>query len=99
MSCQIVNPTFLSVQLLDFFPLMDVTLILSYAMLIPFVGGVGLACIKEGKGVDINIKALLLFAYMATNTAAELKGKLGSSVTKSLKADPSNLRSIRRHLL
>jgi solute carrier family 35 protein E1 len=68
-------------------PPMDVKPILAYAMLIPIVGGVGLACIKEGKGVDINIEAFL-YASMA-NAAAALKGKLGSSVTKSLKADPS----------
>jgi solute carrier family 35 protein E1 len=68
-------------------PPIDVKPILAYAMLIPIVGGVGLACIKEGKGVDINIEAFL-FASMA-NAAAALKGKLGSSVTKSLKADPS----------
>lgn len=68
-------------------PPMDVKPILAYAMLIPIVGGVGLACVKEGKGVDINVEAFL-FASMA-NVAAALKGKLGSSVTKSLKGDPS----------
>jgi solute carrier family 35 protein E1 len=68
-------------------PPMDVKPILAYAMLLPIVGGVGLACVKEGKGVDINVQAFL-FASMA-NAAAALKGKLGSSVTKSLKADAS----------
>lgn len=68
-------------------PPADVKPILAYAMLIPIVGGVGLACIKEGKGVDINVQAFL-FASMA-NAAAALKGKLGSSVTKSLKSDPA----------
>jgi solute carrier family 35 protein E1 len=68
-------------------PPMDAKPLLAYAMLIPIVGGVGLACIKEGKGVDINVEAFL-FASMA-NAAAALKGKLGSSVTKSLKADSS----------
>jgi len=68
-------------------PPMDVKPILAYCMLIPIVGGVGLACIKEGKGVDINIAAFL-YASMA-NAAAALKGKLGSSVTKSLKGDTS----------
>jgi solute carrier family 35 protein E1 len=68
-------------------PPMDVKPILAYVMLLPIVGGVGLACIKEGKGVDINVQAFL-FASMA-NAAAALKGKLGSSVTKSLKSDPS----------
>lgn len=68
-------------------PPMDVKPVLAYVMLIPIVGGVGLACIKEGKGVDINVPAFL-FASLA-NAAASLKGKLGSSVTKSLKSDPS----------
>lgn len=68
-------------------PPMDVKPALAYFMLIPIVGGVGLACIKEGKGVDINVPAFL-FASMA-NLAASLKGKLGSSVTKSLESDAS----------
>ncbi|KAL3945349.1 MAG: hypothetical protein SGBAC_000554 [Bacillariaceae sp.] len=68
-------------------PPMDVKPMLAYMMLIPIVGGVGLACIKEGKGVDINVTAFL-FASMA-NVAAALKGKLGSSITKALKADKS----------
>jgi solute carrier family 35 protein E1 len=68
-------------------PPMEVKPLLAYFMLIPIVGGVGLACIKEGKGVDINVEAFL-FASMA-NTAAALKGKLGSSTTKALKSDPS----------
>lgn len=68
-------------------PPVDVKPMLAYAMLIPIVGGVGLACIKEGKGVDINVQAFG-FASMA-NVAAALKGKLGSSVTKALKADKS----------
>jgi solute carrier family 35 protein E1 len=68
-------------------PPMDVKPLLAYCMLIPIVGGVGLACIKEGKGVDINVEAFL-YASMA-NAAAALKGKIGGSVTKSLKADSS----------
>jgi solute carrier family 35, member E1 len=68
-------------------PPMDVKPLLAYIMLIPIVGGVGLACIKEGKGVDINMEAFA-FASMA-NAAAALKGKLGSSVTKALKSDSS----------
>ena len=68
-------------------PPMDIKPPLAYAMLIPIVGGVGLACIKEGKGVDINVQAFL-WASMA-NAAAAFKGKLGSSVTKSLKGDPA----------
>jgi len=66
-------------------PPADVKPILAYFMLLPIVGGVGLACVKEGKGVDINVQAFL-FASLA-NLAAALKGKLGSSVTKELKAD------------
>uniref|UniRef100_A0A7S0F7C5 Sugar phosphate transporter domain-containing protein n=1 Tax=Craspedostauros australis TaxID=1486917 RepID=A0A7S0F7C5_9STRA len=68
-------------------PPIDVKPLLAYAMLIPIVGGVGLACVKEGKGIDINVEAFL-FASMA-NASAALKGKIGSSVTKKLKADPS----------
>ena len=68
-------------------PPMDVKPALAYVMLLPIVGGVGLACIKEGKGVDINVQAFL-YASMA-NASAALKGKLGSSVTKALKSDPS----------
>jgi solute carrier family 35, member E1 len=67
-------------------PPADVKPALAYAMLIPIVGGVGLACVKEGKGVDINVSAFM-YASMA-NMAAALKGKLGSSVTKSLKSNP-----------
>jgi solute carrier family 35 protein E1 len=67
-------------------PPMDVKPMLAYAMLIPIVGGVGLACVKEGKGVDINVEAFL-YASMA-NLAAGLKGKLGSSVTKGLESAP-----------
>lgn len=66
-------------------PPMDIKPVMAYLMLIPIVGGVGLACVKEGKGVDINVQAFL-FASLA-NAAAALKGKLGSSVTKELKAD------------
>jgi len=68
-------------------PPMDVKPFLAYCMLIPIVGGVGLACIKEGKGVDINVTAFL-YASLA-NAAAALKGKLGGSVTKALKGDKS----------
>jgi solute carrier family 35 protein E1 len=68
-------------------PPIDVKPPLAYAMLAVIVSGVGLACVKEGKGVDVNVEAFL-FASMA-NAAAALKGKLGSSVTKELKADKS----------
>ena len=66
-------------------PPADIKPVLAYMMLIPIVGGVGLACVKEGKGVDINMEAFF-YASMA-NAAAAMKGKLGSSVTKALKAD------------
>lgn len=66
-------------------PPADVKPFLAYVMLLPIVGGVGLACIKPGKGVDVNYEALM-YASMA-NASAALKGKLGSSVTKALKAD------------
>ena len=68
-------------------PPADIKPFLAYLMLIPIVGGVGLACVKEGKGVEINVEAFM-YASMA-NAAAALKGKFGSSVTKSLKADPT----------
>lgn len=68
-------------------PPADMKPFMAYLMLIPIVGGVGLACIKEGKGVDINVEAFL-YASMA-NAAAAFKGKLGSSVTKALKSDKS----------
>jgi solute carrier family 35 protein E1 len=68
-------------------PPVDVKPMLAYAMLIPIVGGVGLACVKEGKGVDINYTAFM-YASVA-NLAAALKGKIGGSVTKSLKANKS----------
>lgn len=68
-------------------PPVDVKPFLAYAMLIPIVGGVGLACVKEGKGIDINVEAFV-YASIA-NAAAALKGKLGGSVTKALKADKS----------
>lgn len=68
-------------------PPIDVKPPLAYAMLVVIVAGVGLACVKEGKGVDVNVEAFL-YASMA-NAAAALKGKLGSSVTKDLEADKS----------
>jgi solute carrier family 35, member E1 len=68
-------------------PPADIKSVLSYMMLMVIVGGVGLACVKEGKGVDINMEAFL-YASMA-NAAAALKGKLGGSVTKALKSDKS----------
>lgn len=66
-------------------PPVDIKPMLAYLMLVVIVGGVGLACVKEGKGVDINVEAFL-YASMA-NAAAALKGKLGSSVTKALESD------------
>jgi len=66
-------------------PPMDIKPPIAYVMLLVIIGGVGLACVKEGKGVDINTTALG-YASMA-NLAAALKGKLGSSVVSSLKGD------------
>jgi len=66
-------------------PPLDVKPVLAYMMLIPIVGGVGLACVKEGKGIDINMEAFI-YASIA-NAAAALKGKLGGSVVKALKND------------
>ena len=54
-------------------------------MLLPIVGGVGLACVKEGKGIDINVEAFMYAS--AANVAAAFKGKIGGSVTKALKGD------------
>jgi len=68
-----------------FLPPVDIKPVMGYVMLIPIVGGVGLACIKEGKGVDINVTAFV-YASIA-NAAAALKGKIGGSVTKALKED------------
>lgn len=68
-------------------PPVDIKPALAYVMLLVIVSGVALACVKEGKGVDINMEAFM-YASMA-NAAAALKGKFGSSVTKALKSDPS----------
>jgi len=68
-------------------PPIDVKPPLAYAMLLVIVGGVGLACVKEGKGIDINTTALM-FASVA-NVAAAFKGKLGKAVTDKLKKDKS----------
>lgn len=68
-------------------PPIDIKPLPAYAMLIVIVGGVGLACVKEGKGLTINMTALM-FASVA-NVAASFKGKLGHAVTHSLKADKS----------
>ena len=68
-------------------PPADIKPPLAYVMLMVIVAGVGLACVKEGKGVDINMEAFL-YASMA-NAAAALKGKFGSSVTKALHGDKS----------
>jgi solute carrier family 35 protein E1 len=68
-------------------PPADVKPLRAYAMLIPIVGGVGLACVKEGKGIDVNMEAFM-YASVA-NLAAAFKGKLGGSVVKGLKGDKS----------
>lgn len=67
-------------------PPADIKPLLAYMMLIPIVGGVAFACVKEGKGIEINVPA---FMYASgANVAAALKGKLGGSVTKALKGNP-----------
>lgn len=68
-------------------PPADIKPPLAYLMLLVIVAGVGLACIKEGKGVEINVESFM-YASMA-NASAALKGKFGSSVTKALHADAS----------
>lgn len=68
-------------------PPLDVKPILAYVMLIPIVGGVSIACVKQGKGIDINVEAFI-YASIA-NAAAALKGKVGGTVAKSLKKDHS----------
>lgn len=67
-------------------PPMDIKPLVTYLFLIPIVGGVGLACVKDGKGVDSNTAALM-YALVA-NVAAALKGKLGADVTKELQSHP-----------
>lgn len=57
---------------------------LAYLMLLVIVGGVGLACVKEGKGVEINYFAFGWASF--ANLAAALKGKLGKDKTHQLKA-------------
>mmetsp|Transcript_72584 Transcript_72584/g.193962 ORF Transcript_72584/g.193962 Transcript_72584/m.193962 type:complete len:234 (-) Transcript_72584:112-813(-) len=60
---------------------------LAYLMLLVIVGGVGLACVKEGKGVEINMFAFGWASF--ANLMAALKGKLGKDITHQLKADKS----------
>ena len=64
-------------------PPIEIKPALAYAMLLVIVGGVGFACVKEGKGVEIN-KVAFGWASLA-NLAAALKGKLGKEVTHNLK--------------
>jgi len=60
---------------------------LAYAMLLVICGGVGLACVKQGAGIEINVVAFQ-WASVA-NVCAAFKGKWGHSVTGALKADKS----------
>ena len=46
--------------------------------------GVGLACVKEGKGVEVNGQAFFWASF--ANLAAALKGKLGKDVSHHLKS-------------
>jgi len=68
-------------------PPVEVKPILAYAMLAVIVAGVGLACIKEGKGMpELDASAMTAFCWASfANLAAALKGKLGKDVTHKLK--------------
>jgi solute carrier family 35 protein E1 len=66
-------------------PPIEIKPALAYLMLLVIVGGVGLACVKEGKGVEINMAAFGWASF--ANLAAALKGKLGKEVTHNLKAN------------
>ncbi|GMI38389.1 hypothetical protein TeGR_g6626 [Tetraparma gracilis] len=68
-------------------PPIDIKPIPAYLMLLVICGGVGLACVKEGKGVEINMLALQFASF--ANVCAAFKGKWGHSVTGALKADKS----------
>lgn len=69
-------------------PPRDIKPPLAYAMLFIIVGGVALACVKDGAtSIDINMTAFL-WASLA-NLAAALKGKVGKDVTGALKKDSS----------
>jgi solute carrier family 35, member E1 len=61
---------------------------LAYAMLLMIVSGVGLACVKEGKGIDINMMAFGWASF--ANLAAALKGKLGKDLSHDLKSKKDN---------
>jgi len=65
-------------------PPVEVKPMLAYLMLAMIVGGVGLACVKEGKGVEINMEAFGWASF--ANLAAALKGKMGHGITHDLKA-------------
>jgi len=65
-------------------PPVEVKSPLAYAMLAAIVGGVGLACVKPGKGIDINMMAFGWASF--ANLAAALKGKLGKDVSHHLKS-------------
>jgi solute carrier family 35 protein E1 len=65
-------------------PPIEIKPALAYLMLMVIVGGVAMACVKEGKGVEINMEAFGWASF--ANLAAALKGKLGKEVTHDLKA-------------
>merc|ERR1712127_983272 len=66
-------------------PPIEIKPALAYLMLMVIVGGVAMACVKEGKGVEINMEAFGWASF--ANLAAALKGKLGKDVTHNLKAN------------
>jgi len=61
-------------------PPRDIQPPLAYFMLMVIIGGVSLACVKEGKGIEINVAAFL-YASLA-NVAASFKGKVSVEVRK-----------------
>mmetsp|Transcript_35568 Transcript_35568/g.71245 ORF Transcript_35568/g.71245 Transcript_35568/m.71245 type:complete len:342 (-) Transcript_35568:95-1120(-) len=80
------EPVFAALVALVITPV-EIKSMLEYLMLLVIVGGVGLACVKEGKGIDINYFAFGWASF--ANLAAALKGKLGKDVSHDLKADAS----------
>ena len=69
-------------------PPSEVKPVLAYVMLVLIVAGVGLACVKDGE-TTISLNMVVFGFASAANLAASFKGKLGHSVTHSLKVDKS----------
>ena len=77
------EPVYVAILCLFIKPI-EIKSALSYTMLATIVGGVGLACVKEGKGVEVNGQAFFWASF--ANLAAALKGKLGKDVSHHLKS-------------